>query len=105
MVKRIFLILCCIGCCLTAAAQQTLNIHTTTQGVVSIAFAAKPIITFPTTDVMTVTSETMTVEFPYTDVEKLTFEDAADAVESIAVNDDISAIFIYNIKWIYYITS
>ena len=41
---------------LAAEAQQTLNIHTTTIGVVSFAFASKPKVTFSESEVLKVTS-------------------------------------------------
>ena len=86
-------------CCLTAAAQQTLNIHTTTQGVVSIAFAEKPDLTFPTKEVLMVTTESMTVEFPFTEVEKISLEDANnDGMETLAVRDGNSMLLIYNLS-------
>ena len=87
------------GSCLTAAAQQTLNIHTTTQGVVSFAFAEKPDLTFPAKEVLMVTTESMTVEFPFAEVEKITFEDANDdGVETLTVRDGGGAVLIYDLS-------
>ena len=82
----------------TAAAQQTLNIHTTTQGVVSFNFSEKPTMTFATKDVLTVTTESMTIDFPFADVEKLTFEDAADAVEALTVSEGGGQLLIYDLS-------
>ena len=94
--KTLRLALCAallLGISLTATAQQTLNIHTTTQGVVSIAFAEKPDLTFPAKEVLTVTTESMTVEFPFAEVEKITFEDGnEDGVETLSVRDGSGAI-------------
>ena len=98
MVRRLFLIACLLGSCLAAMAQQTLNIHTTSQGIVSFAFSSKPVITFPTTDVLTVTSESMTVEFPYADVEKITLDDDPTGVEALTVREQTDAVFIYDLS-------
>jgi hypothetical protein len=75
-----------------------LNIHTTSQGIVSFAFASKPVITFPTTDVLTVTSESMTVEFPYADVEKITLDDDPTGVEVLTVREQTDAVLIYDLS-------
>ena len=98
MVNKLILIACLLAGSLSAAAQQTLNIFTKTKGVVSIAFADQPQITFPTSDVLTVTSKDMTVEFPYDEVEKINFNDAdANAIASLTVRDDISQVLIYDL--------
>ena len=85
-------------CTLTAGAQQTLNIFTKTQGVVSFAFADKPEITFPCADSLSVTSATLTVEFPYAEIEKITFTDGVDAVESFVVRDGVDRVLIYDLS-------
>lgn len=88
-----------LGSWLTAAAQQTLNIHTTTQGLVSFAFAEKPDLTFPTKEVLTVTTESMTVEFPFAEVEKITFEDGnEDGVETLSVRDGSGGVLVYDLS-------
>ena len=98
MVKRSILIISCLLACLLVQAQQTLNIHTTTQGTVSFAFAEKPIITFTSPAVLKVTSDRLTVEFPFNEVERLTFEDAPDAVPSLVERDNITGIHIYDLN-------
>ena len=98
MVRQLFLTICLLCCGLAVRAQQTLNIYTTTQGVVSFVFADKPEMTFPTADMLTVTSEKMTVEFPYSELEKITFEDAPDAVASLTVQDGAGPILIYDLS-------
>lgn len=97
--KSFLACLCLILCTSKLSAQQTLNIFTTSQGVVSIAFDEQPKLTFQTADVLTVTSTSMTVEFPFSDVEKITLDDAEpDAVTSLTVNDGIPAISIYDLS-------
>ena len=98
MVKRTFLFLSCLLACLLVQAQQTLNIHTTTQGTVSFAFAEKPVVTFATPEVMTVSSELLTVEFPFNEVESITFEDTTDDVPSIVERDGIAILSIYDLN-------
>ena len=98
MVKRTFLFLSCLLACLLVQAQQTLNIHTTTQGTVSFAFAEKPVVTCATPEVMTVSSELLTVEFPFNEVESITFEDTTDDVPSIVERDGIAILSIYDLN-------
>ena len=98
MVRRLLLIACALGAQLAASAQQRLNIYTTTQGVVSFEFAQKPVVTFVAPETLVVKSETTTVEFPYADVQKLTFEDLPTAVESLSVSENAAAaILVYDI--------
>ncbi len=98
MVNKLIVIACLLAGSLSAAAQQTLNIFTTTKGVVSFSFADQPQITFPSSEVLTVTSKDMTVEFPYAEVEKINFNDAdANAIASLTVRDDISQVLIYDL--------
>jgi len=98
MVKRSFLLIICLLACLLVRGQQTLNIHTTTKGTVSIAFAEKPTITFTSPSVLKVTSDKLTVEFPFDEVERLTFEDLPDAVASLVEHDNISYLQIYDLS-------
>ena len=98
MVKHIIALCCLLSFCLVATAQQTLNIHTTTKGVVSFTFASKPEVTFPSATQMTVKSETMTVEFPFSEVEKITFSDAADGVGALIVRDGADRVSIYDLS-------
>ena len=97
MVRRLLSITCLLCCVLAAAAQQTLNIHTTTKGVVSFAFTSKPKVTFSESEVLKVTRETMTVEFPYAEVVKLDFSDQTTGVESLTVQEHTDGIFIYDL--------
>ncbi len=86
-----------MGCCIVAYAQQ-LNIHTTTQGIVSIAFAEQPKITFSADDVMTVTSSTLTLDFPYSEVEKITFDDNVTPVQTLTVREGNTQLLIYDLS-------
>ena len=75
------------------SAQQTINIYTTTQGIVSFTFAEKPQITFPAPEVLKLDAGGVVVEFPYADVAKLTLEDEVDptAVQSVTVYEQPAA--------------
>lgn len=98
MTKSLIAGLLFLGSCTTAAAQQTLNIHTTTQGVVSIAFSEQPQMSFATKDVLTVTTTSMGIDFPFAEVEKITFEDATDGIEALTVNDGSGQLLIYDLS-------
>ncbi len=98
MVRRISILACVLCAQLSASAQQALNIHTTSQGVVSFEFAQKPIVTFVAPETLVVKSETMTVEFPFAEVEKLTFEDLPTAVEALSVSEATDAVSVYDIS-------
>ena len=99
MVRRLLSLACALLCApLLAAAQQTLNIHTTTQGTVSFAFATKPVVTFVAPETLKVVSATMTVEFPYADIEKLTFSDTATGVESLSVSEATGGVSVYDLS-------
>ncbi|MBQ7742753.1 MAG: T9SS type A sorting domain-containing protein [Bacteroidaceae bacterium] len=82
-----------------ANAQSTLNIHTTTNGTVCFTFAEKPQVTFPSTEVMQIASTTVTVEFPYSEVEKITFNDEdPTAVQTLTVRDNTNEVRIYDLN-------
>ena len=97
MVRRIFLILCCLGCCLSASAQQTLNLYTTTKGIISFTFAEQPKVTFPSAEVLAVTAQSVTLEFPYAEVQKMTFEDGVDAVAKLTVDEGGTEVLVYDL--------
>ena len=88
MVKRILSTLCLLGCCYFASAQQTLNLYTTTKGIVSFSFTEEPKVTFPSPEVIMVATEAVTVEFPFSEVEKVNFSDEATSVETITVREE-----------------
>ena len=99
MVKRILSTICLLGCCYFAAAQQTLNLHTTTSGIVSFAFTEEPKVTFPSPEVIKVATKAVTVEFPFAEVEKVTFSDDAVSVESITIREkDCLTVAIYDLS-------
>lgn len=99
MVKRILSTACLLACSLFAAAQQTLNLHTTTSGIVSFAFTETPKVTFPSAETIKVTTEAVTVEFPFSEVEKITFADGAVSVETVTIREaDTQSVAIYDLS-------
>jgi hypothetical protein len=89
-------ILLCLG--LSARAQQQLNIYTTTSGVVVFTFAQDPKVTFPTGETLAVTSDSLTVEFPFSEIEKITMEDGVTRVEQLDVKDGEGDVTIYDLQ-------
>ena len=88
-------ILLCLG--LSARAQQQLNIYTTTSGVVVFTFAQEPKVTFPTGETLAVTSDSLTVAFPFSEIEKITMEDGVTRVEQLVVKDGVGDVAIYDL--------
>ncbi len=69
---------------ITLSAQVTLNIHTKSQGIVSIPFAEKPEMSFSVANVLKIVSTDRTIEYPFSDIEMLSFEDTpVDTVSHI----------------------
>ena len=74
MVRRLFLLIILAVCTASVSAQEVLKIHTKSGGVVSIPFANNPEMTFGEGNVLKITSTKETVEYTFSDVEKLVFE-------------------------------
>ena len=89
-------ILLCLG--LSARAQQQLNIYTTTSGVVVFTFVQEPKVIFPTGETLAVTSDSLTVEFPFSEIEKITMEDGVTRVEQLIVRDGTGDVTIYDLQ-------
>jgi hypothetical protein len=87
MVRLTALISCLLCFALSGAAQQQLNIYTTTRGVVCFSFAETPKVTFPTGETLAVEAGDVKVEFPFSEVEKLTFEDGVTAIATLQVSE------------------
>lgn len=76
-----------LGCALGAAAQQQLNIYTTSRGVVCFTFGENPRVSFPSAETLAVESDSLKLEFPFSEVEKLTFEDGVTAIATLRVSE------------------
>lgn len=97
MVKRIIFAISLMCGCLIAMAQQSLNLHTKTQGVVTFSFEETPKVTF-SGETLIVNAETTTVEFPFEEIEKITFTDGVTGIESIRVNEKNAMVTIHDIS-------
>lgn len=97
MVKKLLLTLCFMSACLLASAQQSLNLYTTSKGSVTFTFDEKPVVTF-NADTLIVNTDNISVQFPFDDVEKITFEDGVTAIESIRVKEGNGLVSIYNMS-------
>lgn len=99
MVKRLFFFsvvwtLFTVG----AIAQETLNIHSKSKGTVSIPFSKKPELTFGKNETLTVVSDELTVDYPFSDVEKLTFTNSSVDQVGVIRHATSSSIYVYNLS-------
>ena len=97
MVRRIVCITCMLCSSLLLLAQQTLNLHTTAGEVICFTFAENPKVTFPAPDTLKVSSENLTVEFPFDEIKKMTFVDGLTDVETLTVKKQAQTVSIYDI--------
>ena len=76
-----------------------LVVHAKSGGEVSYALSEKPVVTYKG-DVLILTTESTTVEYPLADLQKFTFEETADAVESVSMNQPKGdgTVRIYNVS-------
>ena len=82
----------------SAFAQNTLNIHQKSGGVVSYAFSEKPVVTY-TADGIHLSTSKVEVDYPLSNLEKFTFEDGeTDAVESVKAEGIAGDVRIYSIN-------
>lgn len=82
----------------SAFAQNTLNIHQKSGGVVSYAFSEKPVVTY-TADGIHLSTSKVEVDYPLSNLEKFTFGDGdADAVESVKAEGIAGDVRIYSIN-------
>ena len=96
---RVLLFISMLFSVMTSFAQETLNIHTKENGVVSIPFAQKPEILFVGTNIFKVVSAEKSVEFSFGDIEKLSFDNASlNNINQIVHHGNKSSVFIYNLS-------
>lgn len=81
----------------TSFAQNTLNIHQKSGGVVSYGFSEKPVVTYAG-EYMHVETVSVSIDYPVTDVQKLTFEDRESSIGELRVEEKSSDLLIYNLK-------
>lgn len=70
-------------------AEKALVVHQKSGGTVEFAFSTQPVVTYSGGNLVVATSET-TVEYPLSDVEKFTFNEATDAVERITAAANVA---------------
>lgn len=81
----------------SAFAQNTLNIHQKSGGVVSYAFSEKPVVTY-TADGIHLSTSKVEVDYPLSNLEKFTFGDGdANPVESIKAEGIAGDVQIYSL--------
>ena len=96
---RVILFICMAMSAMMVSAQETLNIHTKDKGVVSIPFVKKPQMTFAEANVLKVVSSDKTVEYPFKDIEKLSFENASsDDIHLIRHQGSQTGISVYDLS-------
>lgn len=96
---RLLIFVCLAFSAMLVSAQETLNIHTKDGGIVSMSFAKKPEMSFDVADVLKIVSSDKTVEYPFSDIEKLTFDNSpVSSIYQIKHHGSVSGIAIYNLS-------
>lgn len=81
----------------TSFAQNTLNIHQKSGGVVSYGFSEKPVVTYAG-EYMHVETVSVSIDYPVSNVQKLTFKDSESSIGELRVEEESSDLLIYNLK-------
>lgn len=95
---RVLLIICMAFSVLTVSSQETLNVHTKNNGVVSIPFSKKPEMSFGVANKLKIVSSDKTVEFSFSDITKLSFENSLDDIHLIKHHGSQSGVSIYDLS-------
>ena len=80
----------------TSFAQNTLNIHQKSGGVVSYGFAEKPVLTY-VDDNLHVSTERVSIDYPLAELEMLTFDDREASIGELRVEGQTAGMNIYRI--------
>ncbi len=80
----------------TSFAQNTLNIHQKSGGVVSYGFAEKPVLTY-VDDNLHVSTERVSIDYPLAELEMLTFDDREASIGELRVEGQTVGMNIYRI--------
>lgn len=80
----------------TSFAQNTLNIHQKSGGVVSYGFAEKPVLTY-VDDNLHVLTERVSIDYPLAELEMLTFDDREASIGELRVEGQTAGMNIYRI--------
>lgn len=96
---RVLMIICMACVVLTASGQETLNVHTKDNGIVSIPFSKKPEMSFGVANKLKIVSSDKTLEFAFADIEKLSFDNSSsDDIHLIRHHGSQSGISIYDLS-------
>lgn len=80
----------------SAFAQNTLNVHQKSGGVVSYSFSEKPVVTY-TEDGIHLVTNSVEVDYPLSNLEKFTFEDSTSPSGIIRTEGGRSDVQIYSV--------
>jgi len=81
----------------TCMAQNTLNIHEKTGGVVNYAFSEKPVVTYVDNNLHVATDQE-SIDYPLSSLDKLTFDDEhATAIGELCVKEKNAEICVYRL--------
>lgn len=80
----------------SALSQHTLCIHQKKGGVVSYALSEKPVVTY-VKDQLHLTTSKVTIDYPLSNLEKLTFDDQPSAIDELRVEADDASLSIYRL--------
>lgn len=83
--------------CLSLKAQNVLNVHKTDGSLQTYAFSERPVITYEGTN-MIVTTVATRVEFPVTEVQKLSFKNEVSGLETVSISASHDDIRIYDLN-------
>ena len=100
MKKKFCLLPLLLALCIQGRCKSVqLVLHAKSGDEVSYALSEKPVVTYKG-DVLILTTENTTVEYPLADLQKFTFEETADAVESVRMNQpkEDGTVRIYNVS-------
>lgn len=80
-----------------AQAQNTLNLHQKSGGVVSYCFADKPVVTY-VGDNLHVSTNSLRIDYPLLVLEKMTFSDGGSSIGELRIGDPSTPIQVYDAK-------
>lgn len=80
----------------SAFAQNTLNVHQKSGGVVSYSFSEKPVVTY-TEDGIHLVTNSVEVDYPLSNLEKFTFEDSTSPTGIIRTEGGSSDVQIFSV--------
>lgn len=98
MVRKWFLVCLCTLLCQATFGQETLNIYTKTNGVVSIPFAEHPELSFTNDNLLKVVSVKLNVEYAFDEIEKISFEDNTSDMKDIIHKGNVTVMTVYNLS-------